>query len=287
MKTEQFFQFIYDRQLIWHKRFILNMPAPWTDDEILKTYKFCNVYRELDFGTLHLIKNVINAPMYPEDKIFNIILFRRFNVRTFFDEIYLPKAWQAFDLNTLEKEFDLLKSSGVKLFNEAYTICQVPFDENYRKEDKHIQILLSMNHIAPFMPQITKKLKDSKSLEECFNILKSIKLIGPFLAYQILQDIQYIPGFLKHDINSFVSIGPGALGGLKLLGLNGKPEIECDFLFQHQYNYSWFDIYYKGAYFKSPCLSMGNIQASLCEFRKFIMLKTNPKARKRYYKGET
>lgn len=55
-RIAEFFEFIYDRQEIWHRRNVLNLPAPWSTDEILRNYRFCNVYRELDGGTLALTK---------------------------------------------------------------------------------------------------------------------------------------------------------------------------------------------------------------------------------------
>ena len=67
-----FFEFIYDRQLIWYKKEVLLLPPPWTDDPVLGKYKFCNVYRELDRGSKYLIKTVISNPLLsPEVKFFN------------------------------------------------------------------------------------------------------------------------------------------------------------------------------------------------------------------------
>ena len=74
---EAFFAFVYERQLIWHKRTILHLPAPWTEDKILQTYKFCNVYRQLDAGTLAISK-YLQAEYSPEQKLFNIIAFIRY-----------------------------------------------------------------------------------------------------------------------------------------------------------------------------------------------------------------
>ena len=45
--VEGFYDYINERHAIYLKRFI-GEPFPWTDDEILQTYSFCNVYRELD-----------------------------------------------------------------------------------------------------------------------------------------------------------------------------------------------------------------------------------------------
>ena len=62
-RIDAFFEFIYDRQEIWHKRSYLKQPAPWTSDPILNTYKFCNVYRELDAGTQAVCRYLQNPKL--------------------------------------------------------------------------------------------------------------------------------------------------------------------------------------------------------------------------------
>src|SRR5688500_5458146 len=51
---EQFFGWINERHMIYLKRFVLKEPKPWTQDKILREYKFTNAFRELDRGTLAL-----------------------------------------------------------------------------------------------------------------------------------------------------------------------------------------------------------------------------------------
>lgn len=54
----------------------------WTNDVILKTYKFTNVYRALDRVSQYLIKNIIynNFEQYsPKDTLLRIIVFKIFN----------------------------------------------------------------------------------------------------------------------------------------------------------------------------------------------------------------
>ncbi|PIN93379.1 hypothetical protein COU54_03200 [Candidatus Pacearchaeota archaeon CG10_big_fil_rev_8_21_14_0_10_31_24] len=53
-----FFKFIYKRQLIWYKRFVLHQKPPWIFDTILQKYKIINMYRELDKCTIYLIKQL-------------------------------------------------------------------------------------------------------------------------------------------------------------------------------------------------------------------------------------
>ncbi|HAT63685.1 MAG TPA: hypothetical protein DCS66_03655, partial [Flavobacteriaceae bacterium] len=53
---ERFFDYINERHSIYLKRQKRD-PFPWTEDEILQTFSFCNVFRELDTVTIWLRQN--------------------------------------------------------------------------------------------------------------------------------------------------------------------------------------------------------------------------------------
>ena len=75
-----YWYFAYERQNIFIKK-LNGEPYPWTNDEILNTYKFCNSYRVNDRVSQYLLKNVIyNGINYSkETMLFRIILFKLFN----------------------------------------------------------------------------------------------------------------------------------------------------------------------------------------------------------------
>lgn len=294
-----FYEFIYDRQEIWHKKNFLKKPDPWTKDPILRKYKFCNVYRELDKCSVHLIKKVINANMSLEDKIFNVLIYRRFNTSRFF---YLygtsssnPKISL---LKGFEKKMDEEKKKGTRLFSDAYIICQRTFASDYRKGDKHVQQILLLQEYKKRLPNLLRIIK-RKKLSEIHKELTKIPLTGDFLAYQYLTDITYLPEFKdKWNIDSFVVMGPGSIPGVQIL----FPKIEkkdcaekCVALFRSQkINFNklklktgkdWLRIRYKTPYYDSPYLSLSDIQNCLCEFRKYWLLKNNLSGvKKRHYK---
>lgn len=299
--TLDFFEFVYDRHLIWYKRFVLKQKSPWTKDPILSLYRFCNVYRELDRCSIHLIDNVIdNKELNLSDKIFNILVYRRFNTPYFYNHIQ-PIKLEHFHWKDLELLMDRMKKDGLNLFNSAYIICQRSYASKYRKSDKHIQQLLLIEEIKnKSLNTIILSLKENKieELHKCLNVM--IPLTGNFLAFQYCTDITYLPEFKNKfkDIGNFVSVGPGAKPAIDLLFPNTKLpyDTNCKLLFDGQkldFNKlkirtgkDWNEIYYKYAYFKSPYLSLSNIQNSLCEFRKYCHLQTNPKKRKRIYREE-
>jgi hypothetical protein len=77
---KRFWQFVVERQSIWHRRFVLSYARPWTDDPILHRYKFCNVIRDLDIGTQIIKRNVLqNEYLSTAQKVHAVIFYRMLN----------------------------------------------------------------------------------------------------------------------------------------------------------------------------------------------------------------
>ncbi len=293
-----FFEFIFNRQLVWYRRNVLQQPAPWSDDKILQTFKFCNVYRELDAGT-QAIRLYITKPDYSaEQKIFNIIAYRFFNRRDTIENLFGGMLDpQHFDFKKLEKCFDEKKREG-NIFSNAYLITAHAVCD-YRPHDKHIQILQMLDNLRPQLTAIRQKLQTSSPQQGLKIIEENVPLAGPFLAGQILLDITYAGDIVNYSSNDFLIVGPGAHWGLNIIWerkLSKKEADEaCRFLHHKQpqafenlkkaTGKDWRTICWNNpSYPNFPYLSLHDVQNSLCEFRKYWRLKNNESAKKRYYK---
>lgn len=288
-KILDFYEFIYDRQNLAHRKSIDK--RPWTRDQVLYDYKFCNVRRKEDACSQHLINQVHkNDFLTPEDVLFNIILFRRFNVRYFYTDLIKPPPYvRNFDEKTFEHRLDECKTRGFKLFNDAYTICQIPYNMHYRPTDKHVQILLSMKDIS-ISADFYDLVNPMHAKDFFYGVqFKGKHLIGPFLAYQILIDWSY---YRRMDgLNDFVCVGPGAIGGLEIIyGDDLYREERCRKLCEMQeYGFrillnrrkkDWFKVCGK-----EKKILLSDIENCLCEYRKYHKLKNGIKTRIRRYKG--
>lgn len=296
-KIQAFFEFVYDRQKIWHLRNIEKKTAPWSDDEILRTYKFCNVYRELDGGTLALTK-YLSLELSAEQKLFNIIAYRFFNrrdtIETLFGGLLNP---QNFDFKVYEKRFDALKEKE-SIFSNAYLISSHPYKPAYRPKDKHVQVLLMLDDLKDKLSEIIAKLRKVSATEGLAVIEDKVKMAGPFLSGQILLDATYSGNIVSYTANDFLIVGPGALWGLKIIfdkPLSKKEaDKKCRYLYSVQReefaklkecrNKDWMQVRWQNeAYCGGEYLALHDIQNSLCEFRKYWRLKHGEKAKKRYY----
>lgn len=209
-----YWYFACERQNIFWKK-INGDPAPWTHDKILQEYKFCNSYRVNDRVSQYLLKNVIyNGNKYNyEDMLFRIILFKLFNKES---------TWELLSKNfgdILLKDFNTKKysivlenaiSNGTKIYNDAYISCANKAFGYDRKHDNHLALLDKMFNID----KMQDKIITCSTMQDAFNIIKGYPLIGNFMAYQLVTDINY-SAFVNWKENEFTVAGPGSLRGIK------------------------------------------------------------------------
>ena len=297
-RIAEFFEFVYDRQEVWHRRNVLKTPAPWSADEVLQNYRFCNVYRELDGGTLALTKYLSDKTVSAEKKLFNIAAYRFFNRRDTIEKLFggllEPKS---FDFGFYEKRFDACKREG-SLFSNAYLISSHPYNASYRPKDKHIQILLMLADLAGKMSDFCRELSEAPAACGLSVVEKYVAMAGPFLSGQILLDATYAGNIVGYTANDFLVVGPGAHWGLNIIfgrKLNKREaEEKCRYLYsvqaeemeklQNRTGKNWDAVRWQNPdYCGGRYLALHDIQNSLCKFRKYWRLKNGEKAKKRYY----
>lgn len=87
---DEFFRTARERHRIYLRR-QEGRRRPWTRDEIMHTYKFTNVFRELDRTTVWLRKNAREEMRSRPEVLLAVVLFRWFNRTTTGEAIFLQK----------------------------------------------------------------------------------------------------------------------------------------------------------------------------------------------------
>lgn len=301
-KVLSYFQFLYERQKIWFYKEQLKIEAPWTDDEVLHKYSFCNVYRKLDKGTKYLIDYVINDKhLSNTDKIFNIIFYRLFNVHGIFHHTNTLVA-EDFNPRNLIAKLDAMRDKGIKIYNPAYLVQCHGINKNEPNE-KHIQHAYLLADIAKSLTcktiDRTAMFKNARSPEAVMNYLTSYKFIGRFLAYEIYCDLSYGNyELIDHSDEDYVAIGPGAIWGLQLMAKVGIEITDATAVkLSYELRDKQIELFKKAdLYFmfedvlpeEIGFLHLRDIEHSLCEYRKYMRLSCGD-GRKRFYahKGNT
>ena len=217
---DSYWKFADERQKIFFNR-IKNKPEPWTNDPILKNYKFCNVYRANDRVSQFLIKNVIYTGSQQENEVvFRILLFRMFNkietwqfLETNFGKVKLKN----FNFDDYAKMLGTRRNSGQPIFGNAFILCA---NKAFGFNQKHLNYLALIKKMV-LEDKIIQKIVSAKGLEDIFLLLRSYPLLGNFMAYQLAIDINYSE-VINFSENDFTIAGPGSERGIKKCFIDTK-----------------------------------------------------------------
>ncbi len=318
-RVVDFFDFVVHRQLIYYKKEVLREKYPWTTDPILNEYHFCNVFREADRGTRYIINYFKKYPDISKEKVlYTLVFYRHFNVSGLMDHLqehYCQHPDKYPRLQELEQglvpylldeqarwQFEQLltdyKARRGTLYNVAYRVAPHVVNPDYPHRAKHVQFTFVLKKLSKQVHAILQRILGATEPSESSLPLQSIPSVGAFLAYEIWTDLTYFSWFKWSD-DDYVSIGPGAAGGLQVIfggnsadhqGQKGVDackqlrDLQKQYLprLSKKYGIQWEEISLPESSTR-PWLSLRNIEHALCEFRKYWQRKRG-KGRKRYYR---
>jgi len=194
---------------------VRGLPAPWTDDPILRRFKFCNAFRAADRVSQYLIREVIYgdraAGMSAEDAFMRIVLFRLFSKERTWEA--LEAATGGLRLSNLDVAAlgDLLEGMRAEgpIYTAAFILASPKGFGHKAKHRNHLALVARMFRRGGLGAALAR----ARSLDDVFGSLTQYPMIGPFLGYQIAIDLNYSE-HLSFDEDEFTMPGPGALRGI-------------------------------------------------------------------------
>lgn len=250
-----FFETMYERQMIWKRRFLDNKERPWTKNKIFQESKFTNVYRELDRNSQWQIKNILlDDSLTLKNLIWKLMVFRFFNNPETFtfepkgkavqtnlfgapvksglkqaqstDEL-IPATkwkngipdWDEYDEDEFSRFIAGVRSSGQNPYTTAYLINSQATPGQPRD---YCYTRVVIPHLHKNVDKLIAKVMTAKNPEEIIEYLKTFPAVADFIAHEFYQDFTYIPRytnrkFMKFDQNDFTNVGPGASIGIRLI----------------------------------------------------------------------
>ena len=199
----------------------MGKPWPWTQNEILREYKFCNVYRAADRVSQYLIRNIIYSGenVKEDDLLFRIVAFRFFSNIATWESVrdVLGRSPRLGDLESglFEKALALTQQHNKNLYTGAFILCATNAYGRQLKYKNPVDFFrdffLKSNFECIFL--------HAKSLKRLYETLHTFPLMGDFMSYQIAIDLNYSP-LVNFSENDFTQPGPGAIRGIKKVFLD-------------------------------------------------------------------
>jgi NTP pyrophosphatase (non-canonical NTP hydrolase) len=222
-----FWKFAAERQSVFFRRLEGALP-PWTDDPVVRQYKFTNAYRASDRVSQYLIRNVIyrsDLPNTPLEVVFRILLFKLFNkVETWelLEKELGPVIQAEYKFKAYDRVLSRAMERGHAIYSAAYIMPSGGSLGYERKHQNHLTLIERM--VADDLPG---RIVDSGSMKHAFELIRAYPTIGDFLAYQYVTDINYstVTDFAETE---FVVPGPGAINGIRKCFKNADGRSDAD-----------------------------------------------------------
>jgi len=240
---ERFFAYAAERHAIYLRRQMGIPKGQLTDDIILRTYRFCNVFRELDTTTIWLRENVRDPLRAKPEVLLATALFRWFNrVQTgeaiFSQTCMIPESprsytvWEQFletgDIVPLKTA--IIAFCGAGPYVTGSYIIKTPDGRSkldgvlwcVREFSRSSHTLLGQSSDWRSAADQCLASGGTVSLRDMWRWLLSHTFLGPFMAYEIVSDLRYTDLLCNApDILTWANPGPGAIRGLNRIA--GRP----------------------------------------------------------------
>lgn len=209
---DTYWRFAVERQEVFFRR-LEGTPPPWSDDPIIQRHRFTNAYRASDRVSQYLIRKVLYAGMQqPSELFFRTILFKLFNRIDTWELLEATLGGlhaSEFKPHLYERVLDTAREENKRIYSAAYIMPAAPGEQGHAKHSGHLRLLERMLH-----DDLPQRLADARSLRHGYEILRAYPMMGDFLAYQYIVDLNYSQ-LLDFSEMDFVVPGPGAQRGIR------------------------------------------------------------------------
>lgn len=262
-------------------------PKPWTDDEILQNYRFCNVKRIDDKVSWWLYQNwydphtdrlSVNRPrFYERTMLLACTLARQFNKIDTLEAIGFPDPWNP------ERTCAILEERAAKKlknYSPAYMLAS-----NFRKRGspRESKVYQSVWRVCNPIWQESFTL-DTDSMQNTWEALIEADFVGLsyFMAGQIVADLRWAVSGEWSDKDTWAPMGPGSQRGLnRLLGRPPKTPLTQEKFVEEMLEF--YRVVIERA--SVSLMEAMDFQSCLCEWDKYERARTGEGKPKVRYNG--
>lgn len=277
LNMDPLYDWMTERQAIYERR-ASGAPKPWTSDVILRDYRFCNVFRELDTVTIWVRENIREPYADHPNLWFMLCLARYINHPATLQEMMDRGHWPVmslvdWDWRLAARVIDDRIARGEQAYTGAYMI-RAESDKkvnwySWTKAEYICGIVLGtlIDCRGNIEPRLVSR---GYTLQKAHALLTQFYGWGPFMAYEVVTDLRHTRYLCDApDIMTWANAGPGALRGLnRLMGRDKNAPLsqERANTLMEELLVSLSERMPEGF----PELEMRDIEHSLCETDKYL-----------------
>lgn len=226
---DRYCAFLVERDTIYKKK-TAGEPWPWTKDEILKTYRFCDIYRERDRTSLHYQRTVRDH--YKEESLVlpATVLYRWFNRISTCDALFNQldvehnhSVFERYIYSDDDYKFNILADCIHELPTPHVTGAFLITSAQGYEKGIGVAVYFHDWCLKNWRGHWTAWRQYPPRLQEMYEWLKEDALgLGSFMTAQLIADLKYVP-FMKDvpDWWTWAAPGPGSMRGLN--AVLGRP----------------------------------------------------------------
>lgn len=280
------YTYMREREAIRRRR-AAEDPPPWTEDPILRTWKFTNVKRDYDRTTRGLVSEFYEyakgAKRPRLEILFNCAVFRYFGTLEFARDV----KWNV----PAEQSLDFIKfrartrmAAGQRVYTAAYL---------QRAEGGPKEITICDEYVGGILRHARRLVSVGSTWKELVVRLQEVRGFGPFMAKEVALDA-ILAGFWPEgpvDRDTWTPIGPGARRGAARLVGSGQVNERGKYVSGSLKDDFILDIFRKTldlapCYWPKdyPTLNLHDIQWNLCEFDKYERVRLGQGQPRKYFR---
>jgi len=294
MKT--LWQFAHERHDIFLRR-VAGEPPPWTDDPIMQSARFTNIFRAADRFSQFMIQEVFREGWSHDDAFVCVMLARHFNLpyswrvieelaatnpEEYGPEMGLDVWWGEFSAFAEALSARMLeeREAGKSVYSHAYIVPATgPEFWGHPRWDGWFHTLDQM--LQDSLPTRIKWLPASSVLKH----LRSYKQMGAFITYQIYADLCYTDLWPWNDSSALIP-GVGAVRGASAraeMTLNERGAYDWIYqAWEEQNEQSWDETGREAPLLWGHELSLMDVQNIHCEYGKYVKAAGGGHIKRRY-----